>query len=264
LSNSQGNAIEAAEAQIGRLETGEKVMTYLRATQAALIGMLLLGAAPATNPNPAVLVPHVNDGAQLRYRSSFRLSGPFTHVLNVQFTDTVHAVPNSDTLTWTRHYTEGPDSGADKSYKIDADGATLDDKGQVTAVETFAYSRPLFGNAPAQLEPGDHWTNFVRRANPLGPPGGILTVSVTQIDPKAEMVHLRLSYDVNARVTYPGDHGVAGYSSHDIARKEGQAVFDHGIMTLLTSKGSESHDQPNGSRLTYFVDQQTRLESPLP
>ena len=112
------------------------------------------------------------------------LSGPMTHVLNVQFTDTVHTAPNSEALTWTRHYTEGPNSGADKNYKIDADGATLDDKGRVTAVETFAYSRPFFGNAPVQLETGTRWTNFVRRANPLGPPGGILTVSVAQIDAK--------------------------------------------------------------------------------
>jgi len=241
------------------------VMKHLyRATLAVLSGMLLLGAAPATNPYPSLLVPHVNDGAQLRYRSSFRLTGPMTHVLNVQFTDTIHTASNSDSLTWTRHYTAGPNSGADKSYKIDADGATLDDKGQVTAVETFAYSRPLFGNAPAQLETGSRWKNFVRRANPLGPPGGILTVSVSQVDAKAGTVHLHLSYDVNARVTYPGDHGVPGYSSHDLARKEGEAVFEHGIMTLLSSKGSESHDQPNGSRTTFFVDQQTRLESPLP
>ena len=187
-----------------------------------------------------------------------------THVLNVQFTDTVHTGGNTDGLTWTRHYTEGPNSGADKNYKIDAAGATLDDKGRVTAVETFAYSRPLFGNAPQQLEVGAHWTNFVRRPNPLGPPGGILTVSVTQIDAKSGTVHLHLAYDVDARVTYPGDHGVAGYSSHEIARKEGEAVFEHGIMTLLVSKGSETHDQPNGTRPTFFVDQQTRLESPLP
>jgi hypothetical protein len=239
-------------------------MKYLRASQAALGAMVLLGAGPATNPYPAVLVPHVNDGAQLRYRSSFRLSGPMTHVLNVQFTDTVHTAPNSDALTWTRHYTEGPNSGADKSYKIDADGATLDDKGRITAVETFAYSRPLFGNAPLQLDTGARWTNFVRRANPLGPPGGILTVSVAQIDPKAGSVHLHLSYDVNARVTYPGDHGVPGYSSHEIARKEGEAIFEHGIMTLLATKGSETHDQPNGTRTTFFVDQLTKLESPLP
>lgn len=240
-------------------------MKYLlRVTQAALSGILLLGAAPPANPYPAVLVPHVNDGAQLRYRTSFRLTGPMTHVLNVQFTDTVHAAPNAEGLTWTRHYTEGPNSGADKSYKIDADGATLDDKGRVTAVETFAYSRPLFGNAPAQLEMGAHWTNFVRRSNPLGPPGGILTVSVAQIDAKAGTVHLHLSYDVNARVTYPGDHGVPGYSSHEVAHKEGEAVFERGIMTLLASKGAETHDQPNGTRPTFFVDQQTRLESPLP
>jgi len=238
--------------------------SFSRIIQVTLSATILIGAAPATNPYPAVLVPHVNDGTQLRYRSSFRLSGPMTHVLNVQFTDTVHTTPNAEGLAWTRHYTEGPNSGVDKSYTVDAAGATLDDKGRVTAVETFAYSRPLFGIAPAQLEPGAHWTNFVRRANPLGPPGGILTVSVAQVDAKTGTVHLHISYDVNARVTYPGDHGVPGYSSHEVARKEGEAVFEHGIMTLLASKGSETHDQPNGTRTTFFVDQQTRLESPLP
>lgn len=240
-------------------------MKYLlRAAHAVLGGIVLLGASPPAAPYPPLLAPHVNDGAQLRYRSSFRLSGPLTHILNVAFTDTVHAAAGSDALSWTRHYTEGPNNGSDKNYKIDADGATLDDKGRVTAVETFVYSRPLFGNAPAQLETGAHWTNFVRRANPLGPPGGILTVSVTQADAKTGLVHLHLVYDVNARVTYPGDNGVAGYSSHEVARKEGEAVFEHGIMTLLASKGSETHDQPNGTRATFFVDQQTRLESPRP
>ena len=109
-----------------------KVMkSFSRTIQATLSAIVLVGAAPATNPYPAMLVPHVNDGTQLRYRSSFRLSGPMTHVLNVQFTDTVHTAPNSDGLAWTRHYTEGPNSGVDKKgYKVDADGATLDDKGR--------------------------------------------------------------------------------------------------------------------------------------
>jgi hypothetical protein len=237
---------------------------FLRAARAALSGIVLLGASAAPPPYPPLLAPHLSDGAQLRYRSSFRLSGPVTHMLKVAFTDTVHTTAGSDALTWTRHYTEGPSNGSNKNYRIDSDGATLDDKGQVTAVETFVYSRSLFGNAPTQLETGAHWTNFVRRANPLGPPGGILTVSVTQVESKTNSVHLHLVYDVNARVTYPGDHGVPGYSSHEIARKEGEAVFEHGIMTLLASKGSETHDQPNGTRATFFVDQQTRLESQLP
>lgn len=205
---------------------------------------------------PALLAPQVRTGEQLRYRTTWtrqlnspRLAGMGPSVSGVTYTVTVSDASPAH-VSWTRRYTSGASSLL--KFASDSSGQVVDrDSGKVAGLPVFIYNAALLGQPPGVLRPGATWTNSIHH------PGAdeLWTSTVEEANASTGTVRLRLSFQGRGSAGFNGDK----YSRHQ--REAGEAVFVHGVMTLLSLRGRETTTYPE-SRITNAVAIETRLEAP--
>lgn len=228
-----------------------------------LISLLMVpvAAAPAKTARlPGPLQAQVHDGQQLRYDSQFTIRGPMTDRMTNAITFIVHAGPGN---ALTLHKQSRSDAGSrDNDIAVNADGQEVRrDRGTPYAQETPLYNTTLFGVPPATLAIGTTWANRIHGLdNPLGPPFGIVKVTVKENDRARHLTTLDFVYTTDAGIRYPADHGDPSYISHDVARTTGSSTYENGTLTLMRLNTVQSHDMANGKRITYTVEARDTLQ----
>lgn len=165
---------------------------------------------------PALLVPHVHAGEQLRYRTADGRPDSLT-------TYTIASV-SPGSLSWTVSTDDPASKEPSIQYTQNSDGVVVNNRsGLSSGAAGFVYNAALFGAPPQLLEIGTHWSNTLYDADRID----FWSLKVADIQPKLGLVRLHLEL-------------VRRLPSTDASYYEaqtGEVTFVNGIMTNLTLDG---------------------------
>lgn len=192
--------------------------------------ILLLGATPSA-PLPALLQPQVHAGEVFRYQNQILTSIPSNRLSSARplrtlvYADAVSGVSSAG-IVWTRTSSFLGKAQVAR-FSSDATGTVFDSDRHAASIRSFMYNTALFGKPPAELSIGERWTNTVNGANTIDS----WTVTVADVQPASDFVRLHLLLQTR-------DAQVSRYSFGDRWR-EGDVVFERGIMTSLSLRGTD-------------------------
>ncbi len=205
---------------------------------------------------PALLVPQVRAGEQLRYRT---LTGSQRESLSIY---TVSSVSPSS-ISWVGPGEPNESKDGASRFTLTSDGVVVNNNnGRPTGAYTFAYNAAQFGKPPQILDVGAHWSNTVYEADWMD----FWSVNVADVQPKRGLVRLHLTLvrrQPSALVSY-------------YERQDGDITFVNGIMTsfglsgYLTTTFAETapyHEDISffpEPRESYRISRQTMLVGTVP
>ncbi len=203
---------------------------------------------------PALLTPRIHNGERFHYHTTWtrqingpRLAGAAPDVSAVTYTVTVTSASPAQ-ISWTRQYS----GGSVLQFASDSSGQVTDrGSGKIAGLPVFIYNTALLGQPPAVLRPGVTWTNSIHHATG----DELWTSTVNEADALTGTVRLRLSFQGHSSSGFNGDK----YRRDQ--REDGEAVFVHGVMTVLSLQGRQTTTYPE-SRVTNAVAIETRLDGP--
>lgn len=188
-----------------------------------LLGLIAATTAFATTPSADVLRPHVAVGRHVSHAFSLAISlegaGFKTLVQRVSGTGggvVTSADSKGIAMQSTYQYDGRPVSSGTEKFLADGQTTCWNDRCAVDHETSGAFfNRTLWGNPPADLQVGSHWTATIAQPWELGP-AGTATVRVVQLDP------------ANHTVTLSREGHGSGPSLHDQQVKQITLTTDDG------------------------------------